>query len=401
MKKKVEDTESKIQRFLDAQRGESTEVDRRIQSMNAELIKTRDELTQCTNAVAQLGQEMNGAKEAAERHSRAARAIDSEIDNMRRQISTLKQTSTNKLILYGPQMPKLVDCINLRKNEFSKPPIGPVGMHVSLKDQSWIAPAEEAMSGLLNAFMVATSEDMDKLRKMSKECGLPHLSIHKVNYNRGRYSIPADKVPDPQRFQTISSILDCHHDAIFNLLVDSSQIERTVLLQNEREALDMFHAKEAQKCNIGSVYTKERKIFANGPTIRNEAFKTSNQAHRLAADPRAQIKSLEEAIKLKQETSKQAKSEVVNAQKEAKELERQKKEKMADQAQLDKKVQASKVELDKARIDADDSNASVVDVSTLQEELDAMSAELASRQQDLDEAQAVFEERTAREGGFS
>ena len=393
LKKKVEDTESKIQRFLDAQRGESTEVDRRIQAMNEKLIRTRDELTQCTNAVAQLDQEMNSAKEAAERHSRAARAIDSEIDNMRRQISTLKQTSTNKLILYGSQMPKLVDCVNLRKSEFSKPPIGPLGMHVSLKDQSWLAPAEEAMSGLLNAFMVATSEDMDKLRKMSKECGLPHLSIHKVNYNRGRYSIPADKVPDPKRFQTISSILDCHHDAIFNLLVDSSQIERTVLLQNEREALDMFHAKEAQKCNIGSVYTKERKIFANGPTIRNEAFKTSNQAHRLAADPRAQIKSLEEAIKLRQEKSKYAKSEVVNAQKEAKELERQKKEKMADHAQLDKKVQASKIELDKARIDADDSNASVVDVSTLQEELDTMSAELASRQQALDEAQAVFVER--------
>ena len=64
-------------------------------------------------------------------------------------------------------------------NQFSKPPMGQV-RHARLapKIKNWVNSVEECIGlSALSAFLVATPQDMDKLRKLSKECGIPNLSI--------------------------------------------------------------------------------------------------------------------------------------------------------------------------------------------------------------------------------
>ena len=388
--KKISDVESKIQRTLDAQRGERTETDRRLQALNDTLIAAKQAVTQCNG-------DIEGYKHALDEKERAQRnffgmkkSTENDINEIRKQVSTLKQTSTNRLVLYGQHIHRLCDALQQRQGEFSLPPIGPIGAHVTLKDQKWIAPVEESLGAGIGTFLVASSHDMDKLRKLSRECGVNNLSIALVNFNRGRYEIPAERVPNKDEFTTVASVLDFKHDAVFNFLVDSAAIERTVLMTDENAAQSMFRSGAARAKQVANVFTQNRKVFMSGKTVRNEAFRNMDRARRLGADPKAQIVELQKAITQKQATAREYSNDEVSAMKAVKEIRDMLKKKEAEYSKLEQKVLAATNQLQQAKLEAEDTNDTGVDVSTLQEELDNLNAEASKHRTALSEAETNY-----------
>ena len=380
LSKKIADLESKIQRTMEAQRGERTETDRLLQELSDKLVESKGEEARCSKEIDEYKNEKEQNTQAQARFARMKKAAEIEINEIRKQIATLKQTSSNRLILYGQNMPKLCDALERRRSEFSKPPIGPIGVHVTLTDQKWIAPVEECLGQAMGAFLVSSAQDMDKLRKLSKECGVNGLSIAMVNFNRGRYEIPPNDVPNRNEFTTMDSVLECKHDAVFNYLVDSAKIERSVLMDDEKSAYDMFHRGAAKEKKVSSVFTQHRKIFASGRTIRNEAFKSDNKVKRLGSDPRSQIAELEKAIEQKQGDARELSNQEAAAMKTGRNISDRVVQKENELRALGQKSRSAAHQLQQAKIDAEGSNDTGVDVSTLQEELDRLNAE-ASRHQ--------------------
>lgn len=388
LSKKVADTESKIQRCVEAQRGETTEMDRKLQALEDKLIAAKRAEVDCQTNIAGLKHGKEEKLQAQQKFARMKRAEESDINDIRKQISTLKQTASNKLVVYGDKMPRLVDSIKKRASQFSKPPLGPVGMLVSLQDQNWVNSVEECIGiSALGAFLVATPQDMDTLRKLSKECGIPNLSISCVNFNRGRYQIPAEKVPNPSEFTTVNSIISCSHDVVFNYLVDAAQMERSVLMRDENTASSMFHRNAAKQKQIGQIFTERRKIFMSGETVRNEAFRNMNQVSRLGTDPKAQIARLEAIIESKKSDAQAHSKDEVAAMQAVRDIDNAIKQKQKEFLDCEKRSSAASNELQQAKLDADDTNTSGIDVSTLQEALDSLSTELSTHQRALKEAE--------------
>lgn len=388
LSKKVADTESKIRRCVEAQRGETTDMDRKLQALEDKLIAAKRAEVGCQTDINDLKRGKEEKMHAQQKFARMKRAEESDINDIRKQISTLKQTSSNKLVVYGDKMPRLVDSIKKRASQFSKPPMGPVGMLVSLQDQNWVNSVEECIGlSALSAFLVATPQDMDKLRKLSKECGIPNLSISCVNFNRGRYQIPAEKVPNPSEFTTVNSVVACSHDVVFNYLVDTAQIERSVLMRDENTASSMFHRNVARQKQIGQIFTERRKIFMSGETVRNEAFRSMNQVSRLGTDPKAQIARLQATIETKKADAQAHSRDEVGAMQAVKTIENTLKQKSKELIDCEKRSRAATNELQQAKLDADDTNTSGIDVSTLQEALDSLNAELSTHQRALKEVE--------------
>jgi len=388
LSKKVADTESKIQRCIEAQRGETTEMDRKLQALEDKLIAAKRMEVECQTNIAELKRGKEEKLQAQQKFARMKRAEESDINDIRKQISTLKQTASNKLVVYGDKMPRLVDSIKKRASQFSKPPLGPVGMLVSLQDQNWVNSVEECIGiSALGAFLVATPQDMDTLRKLSKECGIPNLSISCVNFNRGRYQIPAEKVPNPSEFTTVNSIISCSHDVVFNYLVDAAQIERSVLMRDENTASSMFHRNATKQKQIGQIFTERRKIFMSGETVRNEAFRNIHQVSRLGTDPKAQIARLEATIESKKSDAQAHSKDEVAAMQAVRDIDSAIKQKEKEFLDCEKRSRAASNELQQAKLDADDTNTSGIDVSTLQEALDSLSTELSTHQRALKEAE--------------
>jgi structural maintenance of chromosomes protein 6 len=63
-------------------------------------------------------------------------------------------------------MPKAFNEITRRGKEFRDPPIGPLGMHVKLKnakDEEWVTILERLFGRNLNAFLVTNHDDRKRL----------------------------------------------------------------------------------------------------------------------------------------------------------------------------------------------------------------------------------------------
>ena len=391
--KKAKDTESKIQAVLDAQKGETTHAEEGIRRLNEALMKAKAAVVQGESEVERLELGRQEAVEEQARCSRKQRAFEIQIDNMRKQISTLKNTSTNKLVLYHARMPVLVDSIERRRGEFSKPPIGPVGTYIILKKQEWITPVEECLNNVLTSFVVASPQDMDKIRKMAQESGVPNVSVMCVNFNRQRYNIPRERVPDPNEFTTVESAIECTHDAVFNLCVDQCQIESSVLMKDEAPATALFNSGAARAKNVGSVYTLQRKIFLTGNTTRNEAFKNKNTAHKLGADSKSEIARFEEEIKDHQANAKEVSAAQAAAAKVVREVEGSIRKVQDDLKSLNKTHFDARRALDQAKIDVEGTSVPAYDVSALQDELDSVNVELKKHKSAVAALEIQLEER--------
>ncbi len=140
----------------------------------------------------------------------------------------------------GPRK-KLCDMAQTRASSFSTSPIGPIGMHIKLKDQAWANAVEDHIGQSLGTWLVATMADRNALHgMMRRECGfqgnLPTITV--MNLKRAKYAMPREKLP-PQGMRTMLGILEIEHDCVFNVFVDFSSVGRIVPVPDQGTAVDV------------------------------------------------------------------------------------------------------------------------------------------------------------------
>lgn len=82
------------------------------------------------------------ARSAAEQARTAAQAAHNELRGVDQNIQQIQQSQQNELAKFHKNMPALVAHLEARAHEFKRPPVGPIGKYVKLKDQRWARPIE-------------------------------------------------------------------------------------------------------------------------------------------------------------------------------------------------------------------------------------------------------------------
>ncbi|XP_038683969.1 structural maintenance of chromosomes protein 6B-like isoform X2 [Tripterygium wilfordii] len=208
-------------------------------------------------------------------------------------ITELRQHRTNKVTAFGgDRVISLLRSIERHQHKFKRPPIGPIGVHLTLVNgDTWARAVEAAIGNLLNAFIVTNHTDSLILRKCAREANYNYLQIIIHDFSRARLNIPPNMLPQTQHPTTLS-VIDSDNDTVMNVLVDMGHAERQVLVRDYDVGKAVTF--DQRVFNLKEVYTLDGyKMFFRGSvqTILPPNRKQRNA--RLCGSFDDQIKDLE------------------------------------------------------------------------------------------------------------
>lgn len=302
MRAKIDDVKGRMQRAREehfAGQEQKTRLIQEIQRIDGEVKDIKVRMKSARDREADLLEKKLPLEDERAKILREINEMEREFEGKHRQQLQVENAAKSKdsLARFGPGFSELCHRISQNSHRFSRRPIGPVGQFISLDDESWAATIETALGrNTLRAFIVHNSRDSSLLQSL-----IPQSSVRPViliaNMSRRRYRIQQEDVPDLPAgdYCTILDTITISDDAVFNYLVDQSQIERNVL---DGTGADITQLGWSRSPNLHTVWNKrcDRAYTRNGSnTFRNGPQQPSAQM--LTKDMRPYLDSIKEEIK--------------------------------------------------------------------------------------------------------
>jgi len=159
----------------------------------------------------------------------------SKLTNDRQAITSAKD-SNSKTVKYGQNFPMLLNKISQHKNNFHGPVIGPLGVHVALREgcDHLSFAIERAIERHLSSFIVTNMDDQQRLKQLIDETfgnrpGSPRIIIQ---VPEPRFDKEIRCIPN---ITTVLSAINIDNDMVFNCLVNLVRPEGILLVENEDE----------------------------------------------------------------------------------------------------------------------------------------------------------------------
>ncbi|XP_027103971.1 structural maintenance of chromosomes protein 6B-like isoform X1 [Coffea arabica] len=263
------------------------EIQGEISELKLKLQSLKDDEESLSVTVTKLKDEIKNIASQIEDHAKKHHGICS-------QIRGLQENQKNKVSAFGGErVIALLQVIERHRHKFRKPPIGPIGSHVTLDNGNmWGIAIENAVGGLLNAFIVTDHKDSLQLRACAKQANYNHLRIIIYDFSRPRLNIPSHMLPQTKH-PTAISVLHSDNAVVVNVLIDlQGNAERQVLVKDYNDGKAV--AFDQRVPNLKEVYTSDGfKMFSRGPAQTILPPNRKLRAVRLCGSYENQIKELE------------------------------------------------------------------------------------------------------------
>jgi structural maintenance of chromosomes protein 6 len=156
---------------------------------------------------------------------------------MEAEIKMVQAAGRNRIALFGGEPAfKLRQQVDqaIKRGVFHRAPIGPVGMHLQLKDKQWALAIDNAIGSKMNNYLVHDGHDSHELIKIINSLGFygyhrPDVCIQ--SFETPLHHIPGNRQPHRSAL-TIYRVLECEpavKSQIINYLVDHESIENKAL----------------------------------------------------------------------------------------------------------------------------------------------------------------------------
>ncbi|RAL37243.1 hypothetical protein DM860_004165 [Cuscuta australis] len=310
----------KRQKLLDKQIHDTQE--QHIRNTQAEELEMQEKLKQLEEAVDQahvVFQRLRTEEDALQEN--VARAKDEfnnvvcqieenakKLSGIRSHIRELQLNQSSKVTAFGgSKVIRLLELIERRCERFRRPPIGPIGSHVTLVHaEKWGLAVENAIGRLLNSFIVTDLKDSLVLKACARDANYDYLQIIIYDFSIPRLNIPGHMLPDTNHPTTLS-VLHCDHPTVNNVLIDMGNAERQVLVR-DYEAGKMVAFEQAIS-NLKEVYTSDGyKMFSRGSVQTILPPMKNARSGRLCGSFDSDIESLEKDASCFQDLDEKSKS---------------------------------------------------------------------------------------------
>lgn len=278
--------------------------------LDEKLKELQDEVNRANSNFESLKEEEDALSESLLIARDEIKMIASEIQDYERKQREIRSAihdcqlhQTNKVTAFGgARVTNLLQAIERHHRRFKRPPIGPIGAHVTLiQGDKWALAVENAIGKLLNAFIVTDHKDSLLLRACAREANYNYLQIIIYDFSRPRLHIPNHMLPQTNHPTTISVI---HSDSptVLNVLVDLGSAERQVLVRDY--AMGTNIAFDQRISNLKEVYTLEgHRMFFRGSAQTILPPNKNARSGRLCSSYDDQIKNYElEAVNIQEQT---------------------------------------------------------------------------------------------------
>ncbi|XP_073832880.1 structural maintenance of chromosomes 6 [Musca autumnalis] len=168
---------------------------------------------------------------------RGQRECEDEIRLRNGQISTVKASAKNKILIYGNHMPELLNDIRNAhsKGLFSKMPRGPIGSYVDVPNSQFRDVIENAIGkALLGAFLVNNAKDRQVIEEIFTKYNCRRPIIITTTFSDRVYDVSGGCVNPPKGTRLLLQEIKCSDAVVMNCLIDRLRIEST-LMTNSKE----------------------------------------------------------------------------------------------------------------------------------------------------------------------
>jgi chromosome segregation ATPase len=230
-----------LQKHAQHTQAEAIEREQRFAAINQAIESKKNELRTLKEEETAL----QGNIESATQQVATIRAeiddINGSLRDVQGSLRRLQEQRQNQMTTFGGQkVIHLLQIIEQRYREFSTPPIGPIGNHLTLVDASWSLAIELAVGKLLDAFIVANHKDMLLLRQIASRVQYGNLQIIIYDFNAGPLQMRPHQLPDPS-LVTVKSVLLTESVVVMNTLIDQV-IASSLCVENRGWDVEFFYS---------------------------------------------------------------------------------------------------------------------------------------------------------------
>lgn len=364
---------------------EESEIEAKLKELQCEIDAANSTLSRMKEEDSALSEKLSKERNEIKRISDEIEDYDKKYREIRSEIRELQQHQTNKVTAFGgDRVISLLRAIERHHHKFKRPPIGPIGSHVTLVNgDTWAPAVEQAIGRLLNAFIVTDHKDALLLRGCAREANYHHLQIIISDFSRPRLSLPHHMLPHTKHPTTLS-VLQSDNPTVINVLVDMGSAERQVLVRD----YDMGKAVafEQRISNLKEVYTLDgHKMFSRGSVQTILPLNRRLRTGRLCSSYDEKIKDLERVALRVQEEAQQCRKR-----------KRDSEERLQDLQQHQQNIKrrcfsAERNRMSKELAFQDVKNSFAAEASPPSASVDELSQEISRIQEEIQEKEIILE----------
>lgn len=298
---KIEEIRQTAMRDLESERRQRQDA---LQQKRDEFKALESQLSMTNHHRGQLEQAISRAKERTYQLRTDVNDATHRADAIQRQLRDLQGSRNNKLKLFGSWVPDLLQRVEQaeRRGKFHQKPVGPIGAHLTLKDQKWALAVESCIKKFGWAFCCHDSHDQQVLRQLFQQvCGKDNIptiivsrfqnEVHDVSANKPRCEFP-----------TILDMLIIDNPVVTNCLIDQVAIESVLLIEDPKVARQVMFQRPPAKARMA--YAMNGDQLLGGKTARSYAS-MMDKARYLQKDIEVEIRQLELDLQHKQQHRQQ------------------------------------------------------------------------------------------------
>ncbi|KAG0605052.1 hypothetical protein M758_9G027800 [Ceratodon purpureus] len=254
-----------LQKHAQHTQAEAFEREQQSVAINQAIESKKNELQTLKDEEVGLGAKIESATQQVNTLRSEIDDITGNLRDVQGLLRRLQEQRQNQMTTFGgSKVINLLQIIEQRYREFSTPPIGPIGNHVTLVDASWSLAIEVGLGQLLDAFIVANQKDVLLLRQISRLARYDNLRIITYDFNAGPLVMRPHQLPDPS-LVTVKSVLQTENVIVMNTLIDQGSVERQVLVADYEEGKAVVFDKSPLGYNVKEALTKDgSKMFIRG-----------------------------------------------------------------------------------------------------------------------------------------
>jgi len=355
--KKIEDIEKKRQSI--------SQIEIHTQNLNAEKEQLTARIT---------------AKEPELRENqRAEAAFQSNVSKFEKQLQTYRASKNDTTKVYGDQIGRLLNSIRSNHRQFSRQPIGPIGLSLNLVDDTWSLAIENACTkGTLRSFIVFSYQDSVFLNKLMAQLNL-RLDISIIEYNDRVYDIPAR---GNRQVTTMLSVLTADDPNVINFLIDFKKIEKFCLAKTRQEGESIIDDPHSGYYDVymangsNSNKTKRGNIMYNAEKPNSTSTMLRPNFDRIIQQTQEELDEFRELLAVKRKQVTQEKEEISQCRYKANQIEKEINDMQRKKFTLENDIRSIEETLNVAADDTSEMEAGILEIQSTISEHQAKMEEL-------------------------
>lgn len=265
-----------------------------------------------------LDQQYDEAKINLNRVESLSQAKRLDIQKVRGLLQELNSGRRDPMAGYDVKMPRLLKQIS-QDQEFINTPVGPLGLHIRLKDAIWGDILETQLGVQLNGFIVTNTSDQRRISNYLKSFNMANFCPVMIMGKNQKIDTSRNE-PDPN-YLTVLRVLDIDNELVRQHLIINQAIEQTLLIKRREDALKILFDGTRPK-NARQAYSlhdnQRRHGIYFGFTGRGSSFtsgiKPPRGQPRMQTDTESKISFYKETLSLLEHELKSCDRDVMEAQ---------------------------------------------------------------------------------------